>query len=229
MRKINPDDVRSDFDDLLNEVEIFYQNADEVLARDKDKTLLVENTLLTCTVLWEGFLSDLFIAYINRDSTIFADHLARSLEENISGKPKIIYDKYCTLSTPAHLKKADLLELLDAEGNNVTFKNYDDIRRHARNWLAPAHAARIQSIGAVQAATVNAWIAIRNYIAHRSKRSLDAMNAALAAGALHNSGLQRGQNNRHHLGAYLKARPVQNRPPRISMYMTAMRQIAAAI
>ena len=61
-------DVKADFASGLTDVAAFYSAANNALSGDKDKTLLVENTFLTTAVLWEGFVSDLIVAYINRDS-----------------------------------------------------------------------------------------------------------------------------------------------------------------
>jgi hypothetical protein len=89
MRKINPLDVKTSFASLIAEVDDFYKTVDRLVTAKKDKSLLVEGTFLSCAVLWEGFLSDLFIAYINRDSTEFANHLKRSLEGQLKRKAEV--------------------------------------------------------------------------------------------------------------------------------------------
>jgi hypothetical protein len=77
---MNPADVKSDFASGLNGVISFYATAKAALSGDKDKTLLAENIFLTAAVQWEGFISDLILAYVNRDSTRFGVHLRDALE-----------------------------------------------------------------------------------------------------------------------------------------------------
>ena len=224
MRKIKPDDVKKSFIQLISSVENFYSTAENVLSTDKDKTLLVEITFISSAVLWEGFLNDLFIAYINRDSTEFAAHLGRSVGQSLEGKPKRIYDNFGRLSVPAHMDKATISNILDEQGQNITFRNYDEIQDRAKIWLSSNHRQGIEGLNAREKTTIDAWISIRNFIAHRSKSALDQMNDSLAKGALYNSGLRRGQNRVNRIGAYLKAK--QSRGSRLQLFIRAMKATA---
>src|SRR5205823_529705 len=155
----NPNDVRTDFAASLADVAAFHATANAALTGDKDKTFLVEHTFLAAAVLWEGFISDLLVAYINRDATRFRTHLKDALET-----------------------------------------------------------------------TLTAMIAIRNHIAHRSKRSGQAMNDALAKGALHGTGLGRGGPNAvNHVGSFLKSKPAGKQMARIDLYLSALGPVAAAL
>ena len=226
---MNPADVKADFASGLTDVTAFYAAANTALSGDKDKTLLVENTFLATAVLWEGFVSDLIVAYINRDSSRFAVHLRAALEDNLTPKQKRIYSSFATLSIPAHLKKSEVIDLIDAQGNNITFSNYKEMKDASARWLTPANAARIAGLTARRRSVINAVIAIRNQIAHRSKRSLVAMNEALAAGGLHGTGLQRGVNTVRHVGAYLKAQPAGHASKRIEIFLSQLHTISAAL
>lgn len=219
MRKTNPVDVRADFAAGLSDVTASYATVQAALTSDKDKTLLVEHTFLAAAVLWEGFISDLIIAYINRDPSRFARHLKDALVTGLTPKQNLIYANYGSLKVPPHIRKADVVSLIDPSGNNVTFSNFADLGGAAARWLSTANAGRIMGRTAAQKATVDAIIAIRNHIAHRSDRSLKAMNGALRAGALHGTGIRRGVNSVRHVGSYLKATPAgvradQHLPPR---------------
>ena len=229
MRKSNPDDVRSDFAAGLADVIAFYNAANAVISGDKNKTLLVEHTFLAAAVLWESFLSDLLIAYINRNAARFAVHLKDALETELTPKQREIYTRYAALAIPQHITKADVVALIDANGNNITFSNFAAIEDAAGRWLVPANADHITGRSALEKATVNAAIAIRNHIAHRSQRSLTAMNLALAAGVFHNTGRGRGANAVRHVGSFLKAVPVGMQEARITIYLNAMGAVAAAM
>lgn len=230
MRKTDPDDVRADFAAGLADVVSYYDTAFAAVTGDKDRTLLVEHTFLAAAVLWEGYVSDLLIAYINRDTTRFRQHLKDAFEAGMTTKQKTIYTNYASLSVPVHLKKADIIELVDAGGNNITFGHYGELTEAANRWLVAASAGRITGRTAGQKASVNAWITIRNHIAHRSERSARAMNVALAKGELHGTGLGRvGPNAVNHIGSFLKSTPVGMQMPRVRLYLDAMSAIAALI
>jgi hypothetical protein len=166
--------------------------------------------LLAAAVAWEGFVSDMFIAYINGDATRFKQHLQASFDAHMhsASTPKRVFDAYGSLTFPTHLNKADVLALADSVGNNITFPNFDQLEERANGWLVPGHASKFSGLAAQQKAVVNALVSLRNHIAHRSQRSLDAMNDALAQGALHPTGIRRLNNRFHNVGAWLKATPV---------------------
>lgn len=229
MRKSDPNDVRTDFAAGLADVIAFYNAADAALTGDKNKTLLVEHSFLAAAVLWESFVSDLLIACVNRDASRFAVHLKDALETDLAPKQREIYSRYASLTIPQHIKKADVVSLIDASGSNITFSNFASLEDAAGRWLAPRHAARITGRSSLEKATVNATISIRNHIAHRSQRSLKAMNIALVNGVFHNTGRGRGANEVRHVGPFLKAIPVGMQASRINIYLTAMGAIGAAL
>jgi len=171
-------------------------------------------------VLWEGFLSDLIIAYINRDSSQFAVHLRNALETDLTPKQTRIYSAFTTLTIPTHLNKADVISLIDGQGNNISFSNFNDLNDAAARWLAATDAAKIANLTNAQKAILNALTAVRNQIAHRSEQAHKAMQIALSAGALYPTGLQRGTNAVSQIGSYLKARPQGHASKRIEIFLS---------
>ena len=180
-------------------------------------------------VQWEGFINDLLIAYINRNPSRFALHLKNALEDQMSGKQKTIYQRYVTLSVPSHLKKADIQDIVDGSGNNITFSNYQLLIDRAKTWLIPADADKFSSRSKKEQAVVNALIALRNHLAHRSERSLNAMNDALGKGELHSLKLKRGQNKVHHVGAYLKSKVTAANITRFEVFLKELSAVAKAL
>ncbi|NKK72494.1 hypothetical protein GFM13_19335 [Rhizobium leguminosarum bv. viciae] len=229
MRKINPVDVRQDFDRSLIDLIAFYTTVKSGLSLDKDQSFLAENTVLTAATLWEGFVNDLFIAYINRDTSQFIVHLDNAFEADRTPKQMQIANRFVTVTYPAHMTVKMITSLLDEVGNNVTFASYGEMKKGAKKYLAGANATRVSGLSNPRGALVNLWIALRNHIAHRSERSFKAMNEALAAGALHGTGLKRGVRDVRYVGAYLKAKPAHNLPPRVEIILNEMRAIAAVL
>lgn len=229
MRKISPEAVRDDFRQQLQDLAAFHQTGFAAFTTDSDQSTQTERSLLAAAVSWEGFVSDMFIAYINRDATRFKQHLTQSFNDHLdtAAKPRRVFDSFGKLDFPRHLKKADVQALADNVGNNITFPNYAELERRAGAWLIPAHAAKFSGLTAQQKAVIDAGIALRNHIAHRSQRSLDAMNNTLAAGALYPTGIQRGPNRFHMVGAWLKARPVGSPSTRFDLVMHVLDSVAA--
>lgn len=229
VRKISPNGVKDDFRKQLAALLKFHDVGVKGLATESDQSTFVEHSLLAAAVIWEGFVSDMFIAYINGDAARFKQHLQASFEEHMKAgaTPKRVFDTFGKLELPGHLTKAQVQSLADGVGNNITFPNFGELEDRAGTWLSAAHASKFTALTAQQKATVNAVIALRNHIAHRSKRSLDAMNDALAKGALHPTGLKRLDNRFHNVGAWLKAKPVGLQTTRFSLIMTALDGIGA--
>lgn len=229
LRKISPVDVRDDFRQQLADLTQFHNTGFAAFTSETDQSTLTEHSLLAAAVTWEGFVSDMFIAYINRDATRFKLHLKASFEThvNTAPTPKRVFEKFGTLAFPTHLKKADVLALANGMGNNITFSNFDLLEEKADTWLVAAHAAKFTGLTAQQKAVVNSIIALRNHIAHRSQRSLDAMNDVLVRGALNPTGIQRLNNRFHNVGAWLKSTPAGRNETRFALIMNVLDGIGA--
>lgn len=229
MRKMDPVAVKEDFSSGLDDLIGFYDEAFVALHRAGQRTFLAENTLLSAAVLWEGFISDLVIAYINRDSSRFSVHLRASVESALKGKQHVIYSRFANLNIPVHLSKSDIIDLIDEHKSNIAFSKYSDLQEAANRWLIANHARKFTSLTAPQKATVDALIAVRNHIAHRSDRSAIAMNDVLHKGELHITGLRRGINNVKHMGSYLKAQPAQHQASRLKLFLMMLKAISVSL
>jgi hypothetical protein len=230
MRKISPQDIRDDFQKQLADLTSFYRAGTSALTSEKDQSTLTEHSLLACAVAWEGFISDMFIGYINVDPTRFKQHLEDSFADHLQtqGKLKRVFEAFGKLQLPAHLSKAEILSLANSTGNNITFPNFADLEERSTRWLVKPHADRFKALSKSQKALVDAVIGLRNHVAHRSHRSGGAMNALLVAGALHKTGIKRGKNNVINVGAWLKASPVGHNESRIEMIIKALGVIGAS-
>lgn len=229
MRKMDPASVRSNFDTSLSEAQDFYTAAKAALTTEKDQSLLVRSTIITAATLWESFVNDLFIAYINRDTSQFQIHLQNAFEADRTAKQKLIAQHFAVVTLTKHMTVEMISELLDSGGNNLTFSNYEALNRGAQTYLAQAHRAGITGLSTSNKKCIDLWISIRNHIAHDSIRSFDAMNQAMNSGALHNTGLRRGVRKVRHVGSYLKSKPAPNAKPRIELILAKMKLIAAAL
>jgi hypothetical protein len=230
MRKICPQSIIDDFIEQLGDIKNLYAEGIDNLSRDGGKSRLAEYSLLAAAVAWEGFISDIFIAYINSDSARFKQHLEDSFHEHLKkhDKANTVFLSYGKLEFPSHLSKADVQSLANSSGSNITFSSFALLEARAKIWLVKQHAYKFERLTLPQKAVVNAVIALRNHIAHRSKKSLDAMNEALAAGALYTTGIKRQDNKFHNVGAWLKARPVGGNESRLIRIISLLDRIGRA-
>lgn len=231
MRKINPADVKSDFDQQLTALNDFYASGIEKFSGDAERSTFVENCMLVLAVAWEGFVNDLFIAYINRNPTRFKQHLRDALRQHLldGAKPKKIFDEFGVLRIPTHLSKKQVQDLADETGSNITFSNFDKLEEKAAVWLIANDEQRFANLSAQQKAVVDAVVALRNHIAHRSDMSSKNMNAKLDRGPLHLAGLRRGNKKVAKVGAWLKAKPPGRQVTRFSMFLAELKAIGASV
>jgi hypothetical protein len=228
MRTMDPAIIHSSFQAQLVRVLGFYNSAKPHLS-DADVTILASSTLVSAATIWESFVSDLIIAYINRDPSTFAVHLNNALSEGLTDKQKAIKNRYAKFVAPKSIDKATVTELLDGDGNNVTFSSGQTLQDGARRYVAPAHRAGIEGLTVQQLAVMNLWIALRNHIAHDSEKSRKTLKDKVSHGTLIQFGLHRAVNNVLQPGHYLKSLHQVNGTPRIEVILNQMSAIAAAI
>lgn len=208
MRKIDPEGIWTDFASQLHEQHDHFQSAWNALTDGTNRTIAAENYALTIGVMFEGYINDLIFAYANRDCSRLMRHLEDGVRATLGENPKALaaFEKFADFKDRKHLTKEELKEILDPDGRNTSFPNFDAVLARVQQWLADDHRNKFDGLNNQQRAVINATIAIRNNLAHRSKGSLDRMNEALDAGALHGTGLRRNVNSVRRAGYYLKAR-----------------------
>jgi hypothetical protein len=209
MRKISPAGVLDDFKAQLADQADYYSQSWFALEDPQHRKIATESYAIAIGVMFEGFVNDLIFAYANRDCSRVMRHLEDSLKETIRDNSKVqkAYEKFGTFKIRDHLTKDELKEILDPEGRNTSFPGYVAIEDRARQWLAAEHRDRFVNLSAARKAVIDATIAVRNNLAHRSKSSLDRLNQVMAAGPLHGTGLQRNVNLIQQAGLFLKACP----------------------
>ena len=74
MRTQDPTNIRTDFDAAINDVVTAFEAAEAKIEDDAPRKLLAEYAFVAAAALLEGFISDLFVAYINSDFERFRLH-----------------------------------------------------------------------------------------------------------------------------------------------------------
>jgi hypothetical protein len=226
MRKVDPADVRDDFN-AEGSALIDYFGRLSGGAAQGDLSRLAETTFLSVFVAFERFLSDLFLAYLNRHFASFRNDLEARVCQSVSDRYGTWAGTQVSLNTVQHVRLADLEHIVDPDGRNLTFSSAQDIKTKAQQWLLTAHSARIATLTAHDDRLIDTARAIRNFIAHQSKSAKAEMNQHLATVAQggNNRNLGRGGNEVHAIGSFMKAE--FNGQRRVVGYATRLRDISA--
>jgi hypothetical protein len=233
MRKVDPADVRGAFVNESTELMTYMSRARHALEGDahekQDISRLASTTFLSMFVAFERFLSDLFLAYLNRDFSGYQADLQGRIEQSIRERFGDWASARNRLDPVKHVAVAQLEEIVDPSGFNLTFRDAAALKAKARQWLAPQYANRIVGLSAHDDRLIDTARALRDFIAHQSPGAKDVMNARLATitQGNYNRYLGRGVHEVHSVGAYLKA--VFDGSRRIGLYADRLRVIAQAL
>lgn len=201
-------------------------NASDIPA--SGKKLISEFSFLSAAILLEGFISDLFVAYINRDNSVFVGYLVGKMSIDVSDTHAKRAKNFASISIGQHLSSANIRSVLDWRDYNITFPSVAEMKAGAGQWLADPYKGYFTGIPADQSATLAATKSIRNFLAHRSAASKSGVQTALIAADLPVA-LRRGQHNIRDVGSFLRSRPAPQTPFRLDQYLLALQQIAHAL
>jgi hypothetical protein len=181
-----------------------------VLAVDQKKkqrsleTMLAEQCVLGLAVLWEAFVHDLIVSYIEESSEACIRFHRDRVTQSVGSKSKL-FAKWITISIPDVLSRVQIEMLVDPEGWNITADSAETLAKKANQFLTAPHAIKF-SLADVDRAFVDLLIATRNYLSHRSTGALAIMKQRVKQ--LHDVDATSPLNGRvTTVGAYLKTRP----------------------
>ena len=221
VRTIDPANIKSDFlsgiDDVRQTV-----NASEAsnlaLAR---KNFVYEFAFLSVATLLEGFISDLFVAYINRDPSKFKNQLVSQMIIETTDKYSRKATGFAQIAIAKHLSATEIRSVLDEREFNITFATVDAMKEGAGRWFVEPHRGYFTGLTTAHAAQLVAIKEMRDFLAHRSSASKREMQNALANQNLPLA-LRRGQHNINNVGSFLRARPTPQANYRIQTYLDSL-------
>jgi hypothetical protein len=228
MRTANPNSIRDDFVAALADVRTTFISAENSNIAGGGKKLITEFSFLSAAILLEGYISDLFVAYINRDDTAFAAHLVGHMKIETNDPFATEAKGFASISIRKHLTTAEIRSVLDSKDYNVTFPTVAAMKAGAGKWLSNADKLHFHNISAAHGAVIEATKAIRNFLAHRSPASKATMQNALTNAHLP-ADLRRGQHQIKDAGSFLRAKPTPPQPHRLALYLTQLEQIATSL
>tara|TARA_R110002072_G_scaffold187629_1_gene344462 strand:+ start:174 stop:872 length:699 start_codon:yes stop_codon:yes gene_type:complete len=227
MAKINAAKIRDKFVDRISALETLHRKLISGLS-GHETAETAEAMFLAAATAWEAFLNDLFVAYINHDSSKMNQTLRNAIEGELEGRLKRAFVSYGGLTLPKQIDRKTILQL-NSQNKSISFSNFNQIRELARSRLVKSKADLITQIQAPDKARIDAWIKIRNYLAHRSGSSLAELNALLKEERMHHTGMRLRNNSIRSVGSYLQARqtwPLRRAETRLEIAFNGMRVIA---
>ena len=228
MRTADPQNIKTDFLSGLQDVE---DALDAVIASTvsvKSRNIIAEYSFLGAAILLEGFVSDLFVAFINKKSARFiaamTGHMTISATDD-TAKRAIAFSQ---IDIASHLTLENVRKILDPKGWNVSFVDSADLKLKAGQWLEDPYRPRFTALSQAHSAVFDTTKSVRNFLAHRSGASLATMQAALASQNLP-AGFRRGANKVHSVGSFLDSVPPGLAQTRIKAYLQEVRAIAGQL
>ena len=230
MRKVDPQAIRTEFAAEIDRRLQYFGRASVALSSsnhaDADTSLLAEGVFLSASVLFETLVSDLFLAYINRDPAVFLSAKKAAASKSVEDKYGAWLVAQMRFQQPKHVSIADVRAQVDAKGYNVAFPDAAALKTKADSWLAPAYAARF-TLSTADASLFDTVKDVRDFLAHRSPSSSTAMNNSLStvAAPAVNQGLGRGVKKVLSVGAFLRARVAGQQ--RLVLYLARIKDVAS--
>src|SRR5690348_5488717 len=112
MRKVDPADVRGDFDSAASEIIAHFDRVATALTdtpnKEGDISQLATQSFLALFVAFERFISDLILAYLNRDFSVYQAQLVNRVNTSIGDKFGDSVKSLITVQTKTHVPVAEL-------------------------------------------------------------------------------------------------------------------------
>lgn len=235
MRKIDPAGVKQDFEKFAIERLQHYSRLETLLKNSpnekRDLSVLSETILHSTYVAFEVFISDLLLAYMNRDFSQYQADLKNRMHASITSKFGIWAAGRVKFDSIKHIGMDDLEQLIDPTGWNSTFKSTSDMQNKFKEWVSPNYTGGVLGLADDEILLIDTARAIRNFIAHNSSGSKAKMNDCLSTistgSNCRNNILARGIHKIDDIGAYLKS--VVSGQRRIVLIIDRLRNIAASM
>ena len=141
MRKMDPSDIRRFFSEQIDGMLAYLDRVATALAGSQkekyDVSHLSESLFMDAIVVFEWFVFDLFLAYMNHDFAPYQADLSNRISSSINerfGSWASARTKYTPIS---HLSVDKIADILDPHSMNLTFPNSAKMIEAAQKWISP--------------------------------------------------------------------------------------------
>lgn len=204
MNKISDQKIRSRFKKKMEDILKFFQQVSNGL-KDSERSQLASLTLVSVASIWESYINDLLIAYINRDPKKFIEHKEKIYENSIPSKIKNMHPILIKFESPKSLNRKEIIKLIQEDQKNIN-PRLRSIKEKAELWIAEEYKAGIASTSSEDEEIVNLVFCLRNHFLHGSEQSKEKLEEALNSREIKNTNFYRETMiNRDKVGYYLKS------------------------
>jgi hypothetical protein len=225
MRTAAPQNIKADFLSALQDVEDAHDAVAASAVAVRSRNLVAEYSFLGSAVLLEGFISDLFVACINKKSGRFVNAMTGLMTMSAADEAAKRAIAFAQIDIASHLTLEKIRKILDPKGWNVSFIGSADMKAKAGQWLEEPYRTRFISLSSAHSALFDTTKSVRNFLAHRSGASLSVMQTALSGPDLP-AGFRRAANRVRSVGSFLDSVPPGLAQTRIKSYLQEVRAIA---
>lgn len=228
MRTADPQNIKTDFLSGLQDVENALDAVTASTVSVKSRNIIAEYSFLGAAILLEGFVSDLFVAFINKKSARFVGAMTGLMTMTATDDTAKRAIAFSQIDIATHLTLENVRKILDPKGWNVSFVDSADLKSKAGQWLEDPYRPRFTGLSQTHSAVFDTTKSVRNFLAHRSSASLTTMQTALASPNLP-AGFKRAANKVHSVGSFLDSVPPGLAQTRIKSYLQEVRAIAGQL
>ena len=136
--------------------------------------MLAEQCVLGLAVMWEAFVHDLIVSYIEENSDVCVGFHKARVKLKYRVQEQIVRKMDHDRSIPDVLTRTHIELMVDPEGWNVTADSAETLAKRATQFLSAPHAIKF-SLSEMDRRFVDLLIATRNFLSHRSTGSLKIM------------------------------------------------------
>lgn len=146
MNKLSPKSVAQNFEAEMDALLSYHSRATAAFVGSAtaaaDISLMNEQLFLFAAISFESALSDLYFAYVNKDSSAFVAAKEQKIKKHVEEAFGPWYSAKVSIPHSQHISAGELYPLLDPRGFNVTFQNTRRMVAQARKNLLPEYAAK---------------------------------------------------------------------------------------
>lgn len=226
MRTLDPSIIRTDYITAVTDVRTTCLAVLGSGLTYEGKKLVTEYSFLAAGVLLEGFISDLFTAYINKDASQFKTELLKGMSIETNEQYAKAAKTFAEVSITKHLSQSEIRQILDPKEYNITFFTAAHMTAAAGRWLHPQYATHFNALTLSQAAILESAKDIRNFLAHRSTSARNKMQLSMADANLPPA-LQKGAHRILDVGSFLSSR--HSGQTRIEQYLDQLISIGQTL
>ena len=173
------DQYNAEYEEYLRFLASGLTNLKNTSHYERDASLLCEIVFHRSYVAYENMISEYIIMIINNDATKYIGYRENAIIQSIREKYNSWDSSRISFKPTKNIKMEEIRNLIDKNGENITFSNYSDFVSKTSTWLPSAATNKIRKISSSDQELVNCGRLIRNAIAHQSTRAFKEMNEYL--------------------------------------------------